>query len=77
MTKLPARHAPVVTGLLLTCLMTFVVSGVSTLLALGPTVEFLARWPGAWMASWAIAFPTILFVMPLVRRLVARLVAAP
>nr|WP_302474110.1 DUF2798 domain-containing protein [Roseococcus sp. MDT2-1-1] len=63
--------------MLLTCLMTFVVSGMSTLLALGPGAEFLVRWPVAWMSSWAVAFPTILLVMPLVRRLVGRLVAAP
>jgi hypothetical protein len=75
--KLPARAAPVVQGLLLTLLMTFVVSGVSTLWALGPTTEVLRRWPEAWGMSWVVAFPTMLVVMPLVRRVVVRLVAAP
>ncbi len=74
---LPARFRPYVQGLVLTCLMTFVVSGISTLLALGLTWAFVARWPIAWGISWAIAFPTILFVMPLVQRIVARVVAPP
>jgi hypothetical protein len=77
MRQLPPRFALPMTGLLLTGIMTCVVSGISTLLALGAGAEFLAKWTAAWMASWLIAFPTILVVMPLVRRLVARLVASP
>ncbi|MBR0673495.1 DUF2798 domain-containing protein [Roseomonas soli] len=56
--------------------MTFVVSGVSTVLALGVTDEVLARWPVAWAMSWLIAFPTVLVVLPIVRRLVGRFVEA-
>ena len=69
------RHAPLLTGFFLTFIMTFVISGVSTLLALGLTGAALARWPVAWMTSWAIAFPTVLVVLPLVRRIVGRLTA--
>nr|WP_272876117.1 DUF2798 domain-containing protein [Neoroseomonas soli] len=57
-------------------IMTFVVSGVSTVLALGVTDEVLARWPVAWAMSWLIAFPTVLVVLPIVRRLVGRFVEA-
>ncbi len=77
MTRLPARFAPIVQGLVLTCLMTFVVAGISTLLALGATWAFVTRWPLAWLTSWAVAFPTILVVMPIVKRIVARVVALP
>ncbi|MCX8134848.1 MAG: DUF2798 domain-containing protein [Roseococcus sp.] len=75
MFPLPARFAPLVQGFFLTLFMTCIVSGISTLWALGPSAEFLARWPAAWMMSWAIAFPAVLVVMPLVRRITQRLVA--
>jgi hypothetical protein len=75
--RLPARYAAVVMPLILSLLMTFVVSGIATLKALGPTAEFLQTWPGSWALSWLVAFPTLLFVLPIVRRLVALIVAPP
>ncbi|OAF13023.1 hypothetical protein AYJ54_45650 [Bradyrhizobium centrolobii] len=75
--KLPARYAPIVMPLVLSILMTAVVSIISTLKSLGPTPAFLATWPGAWGLSWLVAFPTLLVVLPMVRRIVACLVASP
>ncbi|MCA0421124.1 MAG: DUF2798 domain-containing protein [Proteobacteria bacterium] len=75
--RLPARYAGVVMPFFLSILMTFVVSGISTLKALGPTAEFFRTWPGAWALSWLVAFPTLLLVLPVVRRLVALVVAPP
>ena len=49
--KLPACYAPVVMPLVLSVLMTFVVSMISTLRSLGPTQAFLATWPGAWASG--------------------------
>ncbi len=74
--RLPARYTLPVTGFILSGIMTVIISGISTLLALGPGVEMLARWPLAWLTSWTIAFPTVLVVLPIVRRLVSRIVAA-
>lgn len=75
--RLPARYMLPVTGFFLSGIMTVIISGISTALALGPTAEMLGRWPIAWVTSWAIAFPTVLVVLPVVRRLVGRLVATP
>lgn len=75
--KLPARYAPIVMPFVLSVLMTAVVSVVSTLRSLGATPVFLATWPGAWGLSWLVAFPTLLVVLPLVRRIVAWVVATP
>jgi hypothetical protein len=61
----------------LSLLMTFVISGVSTLMSLGPTRAFVATWPAAWAMSWIVAFPTLIMVLPLVRRIVALVVEAP
>jgi hypothetical protein len=49
--KLPARYASVVMPLVLSLLMTFVVSAVSTLKSLGATRAFVATWPIAWALS--------------------------
>ena len=75
--RLPARYATVVLPFFLSLVMTCVISGVSTLLALGPSQEALRRWPEAWGFSWLVAFPTLLVVLPIVRRLVALLVVPP
>jgi hypothetical protein len=75
--KLPARYAAIVMPLVLSVLMTFVVSAIATLKSLGPTPEFIATWPIAWVLSWLVAFPTLLAVLPLVRRIVALIVAPP
>ncbi len=73
--RLPASAAPLVTAFLLSVMMTCIVSGLATLLTLGPTPEALWHWPRAWGFSWLVAFPTLLLVLPLVRRAVARIVA--
>ena len=75
--KLPARYAAIVMPLVLSVLMTFVVSAVSTLLSLGLTPAFFATWPTAWGLSWLVAFPSLLMVLPLVRKIVALLVEQP
>lgn len=75
--KLPARYANIVMPLALSIIMTFVVSAISTLKSLGPTPAFLATWPSAWALSWLVAFPTLLAVLPLVRRIVNLLVEPP
>ncbi|RPE79537.1 DUF2798 domain-containing protein [Vulcaniibacterium tengchongense] len=72
--KLPARYGAVVMPLLLSILMTCIVSLVSTLRSVGAGPDFLRLWLGAWALSWLIAFPTLLAVLPLVRRATAAIV---
>ena len=72
-----ARFAPVLFGLILSGMMSLIVSGLSTYRALGLTPDFAALWMGNWAMSWAIAFPTVLVVAPITRRIVGRLVAKP
>ena len=74
--KLPAHYAAILMPLVLSVLMTFVASAISTLKSLGPTPAFLTTWLVAWAISWLAAFPTLLVVLPLVRRIVALAVEA-
>lgn len=71
---IPARFAPVLFGLILSGLMSCIVSGISTLRVLGLTDGVFGGWMMAWAYSWAVAFPTVLVVAPIARRMVARLV---
>ncbi|WP_449376272.1 DUF2798 domain-containing protein, partial [Bosea thiooxidans] len=43
----------------------------------GPTAAFIQTWPVSWALSWVVAFPTLLLVLPVVRRLVGLVVAPP
>lgn len=72
---IPAKYAPILFGLILSGLMSFLVSGISTLRAVGLAPHFLHLWLGAWLTAWAFAFPIVLVVAPVTRKLVARLVA--
>jgi hypothetical protein len=66
--KLPARLHRFALPIGTSFFMTFLVSGVATWRAIGPGEGLLRTWMGSWMISWAIAFPTMYFMMPVVRR---------
>lgn len=72
--KLPRRFAAIVTPLLLSILMTFVVSAVATLRSIGLAPGFVAIWFSGWGLSWLIAFPTLLLALPVVRKATEALV---
>ena len=69
----PARFAPILFGLFLSGLMSFIVSGISTLRAIGVSDAFFGAWMTSWGYSWAVAFPTVLVVAPLARKMVAKI----
>ena len=75
--KLPARYAGFVMPLLLSIFMTAIVSLVSTLRSVGLVDGIVALWLGAWGMSWLIGFPTLLLVLPVVRRITAWIVRSP
>jgi hypothetical protein len=72
--RLPSRYGALVMPVVLSILMSLVVSGVSTLKSLGIGPAFISTWPMAWFLSWLVAFPTLLVVLPLVRRIVGLVV---
>lgn len=76
MPKLPARYASLVLPFFLTCVMTCVVSGISTLRVAGIGPGVLGTWLVSWGLSWAVAYPTMLLVLPSVKKLVAALVVS-
>lgn len=61
-------------GFLLSGMMSFLISGVATVLAIGIVPGLVPTWLSSWISSWAIAFPTVLVVAPAVRRVLSRIV---
>jgi hypothetical protein len=73
----PARFAPVMFGFVLSALMSLLVSGVATFRAVGAIDGFIKLWATAWAPSWLVAFPVVLVVAPIARRIVGSMVRAP
>jgi Protein of unknown function (DUF2798) len=71
----PKRLEGVAFGFLLSALMSLMVSGISNAIGHGVTEPgFFALWLKSWLTAWAFAFPVVLFVAPLVRKVVAAIV---
>jgi hypothetical protein len=77
MPKLAPRWNQVALPFVLTLLMTFVVSGISTVRIIGLASGLLSAWMLNWLVSWLVAFPVMVIMMPLARRIVAALVEPP
>jgi hypothetical protein len=75
--KLPARYNTVVTPLIISIFMSCIVSGISTLKSIGLIAGFISAWMSAWAASWVVAFPTLILILPVVRRIVGAIVHPP
>ena len=73
--KLPPSSSKYIMPLILTFLMTFVVAGISTWIAVGALNAFFVKsWAKSWMVSWVIAFPAMVALTPVTNRLVALIV---
>jgi uncharacterized membrane protein len=70
----PAKYAPMLFGLILSGLMSFLVSGIATFRATGLVSNFIGLWVSAWLTAWLFAFPVVLVVAPLARRAVQVLI---
>jgi len=70
----PNKLAPALFGLILSGLMSWIVSGISTYRAAGLGPGFVGLWTSTWLTAWLVAFPVVLVVAPLARRAVNVLV---
>ncbi|MEM7871177.1 DUF2798 domain-containing protein [Morganella morganii] len=67
--KLPQRSLIFLVPFFLSLVMSGIVSFISTVKALGFSWLLVSPWLTSWGISWAIAFPTVLFVLPFARKL--------
>ena len=75
--KLPAKYFHLVFSFVMGAMMVFAMTCLVTLVNVGPTPDFLARWLRAFAIAYPVAVPVIYFVAPLARRLTARFVEQP
>lgn len=73
---IPPRLAPIAFALIMSFMMSCVISGVSTVRAVGFVDGVLSQWMGAWMFSWMVAFPFVAVVAPFSRKIVGRMTRA-
>jgi Protein of unknown function (DUF2798) len=70
---IPPRFTSLLFAFFMSMLMAFIMSGILTFVNLGPVGGFFFKWMHAFVIAWACAFPTVLVVAPIVRRIVAKL----
>jgi len=69
--KLPKSAVHIATSFVLSIFMTGVISAISTVRNIGFDASFFEMWPSAWLLSWVIAFPTLVLVLPVVKRIIS------
>jgi len=72
--KLPYRYYKYALPLGTSFFMTFLVTGVATWRVLGWDRTMFKMWFSSWMIAWVIAAPTMFFMMPVVRRVLSRVI---
>lgn len=73
---IPRKFEPLLFGFFLSGLMSLLVAGISTLRAAGMGPGFVSLWLTSWLTAWLFAFPAVLLVSPVARRLVRSLLQA-
>ncbi|HEY0634193.1 MAG TPA: DUF2798 domain-containing protein [Gammaproteobacteria bacterium] len=77
MPRFKPRHAPILLAFFTSLFMSSLMSMVITFVNLGPSSDFLARWLDAFALAFSVAFPAIMLVLPVARKLVGWLVDHP
>ncbi len=71
---IPAKYTAIVFAFFMAMLMAFVMSAVLTLVNLGFVADFFSRWMKAFAVAWVCAFPAVMVMAPLARKLTAKFV---
>jgi Protein of unknown function (DUF2798) len=74
---IPARFAHLTFSFFLSGMMSFIITGVATLRAIGLSADIFHLWLTAWPVSWMIAFPAVTVVAPIARALSNLVLRAP
>jgi len=56
-------------GFYMSCMMSFLMSGVITFMNTGLDGQFIFRWLSAFLVAWAVAFPLVTFIAPIAGKL--------
>lgn len=75
--KLPTKALTLLVPFFLSFAMSCIISLVSTLIGFGFEGFIFLEWLVSWMTSWAIAFPSVLILLPIARRIALLFVHPP
>ena len=67
------KYLPLVQTLLIATFMTFVMSFAISWINLGLVKGFIGIWMHAWLMAFIVAFPTLMLVLPTMRKLAVRI----
>ena len=68
--KIPKKYTGLLFAFIMSLLMAFLMSGVLTVVFVGLHNQFLTQWLSGFLHAWPIAFPSILVIAPVVRKIV-------
>lgn len=71
------RKSVIFTQVIMTFMMAVSMSGVMSLIAIGPTDVWLSRWPIQALTAWPIAFVATMLLFPLASRLTRLVLRGP
>lgn len=71
---IPKKYEHVAFAFLLSAIQTFIITGISLILTVGVTAELPGLWARAYVSSWIVAFPGVLVIAPVVRRILRHIV---
>jgi Protein of unknown function (DUF2798) len=71
--RVNAKHSNLLFAFFMSVLMALLMSGVLTAIHLGFTPDFIGQWLHSFVLAWPIAFPSILLIAPVVRKIVVKL----
>jgi membrane protease YdiL (CAAX protease family) len=71
--KIPKKYSGVLFAFLMSFLMALLMSSVLTAVFAGIDHQFITNWMNGFIRAWPIAFPAVLIIAPIVRKMVAAL----
>ena len=74
---IPAKYGHFLFSFLLSGKMSLLVAFIATVKTLGFPEGFIGLWLSSWVSSWVIAFPAVLIIAPIVRRIVGKVTYEP
>jgi hypothetical protein len=75
--KLPAHYAAIALPFAISIFMSCIVSSIATWRGIGFVDHFFVTWMSSWAISWIVAFPVLLVILPIARRIVFTFVEEP
>jgi hypothetical protein len=71
------KKTVIVTQLIMTLMMAVSMSGIMSLMAVGPTEAWLSRWPLQALTAWPVAFVATMVLFPVASRITRLVLGKP